>query len=288
MANGRNFKNDEEILSFIKEQLPFSVRGTYGTNTPCVSISKNENAPLLLDGGSGLRDAGLIKRDFKEQHMLLSHLHWDHIQGIPFYRYLYESDFHLIVHSCHPEAEMALREQMSAPFFPVNFDNVKAKVSIEIHKEQEPFDAGGFSVVAAKQVHPGDSYCHKIMADGLSVVYSTDAGCLDPKQNVSECPDVFIGADVLIYDAMLSEEEALNTKVDWGHSCSIAAIELAASANVKNLVLIHHDSICTDKELDERYADALIYAENARKLGAWDKNVLQSIVMSYDGLELKV
>lgn len=291
LADGRRFASDAEAVAFVREAVPFSVGGAYGVNTSCVSVAAPGAAPLLLDAGTGLREAGIarVAAGHKEQHLLLSHLHWDHIQGFPFYAPLFDPEFHLVVHSCHPQAEAVLRAQMASPVFPVPFEKLAAKITVQVHARQSTFDAGGFSVFASKQCHPDDSFGYRVERAGKVVVYSTDAGwpdfdpCADCK-----CPVLFSNADLLIYDAMLSEEEAVVAKASWGHSSNLAAVRLGVLGGVKALALTHHDPARSDAAVERSLQEALAFAAAEKRAQAAPPEVLEKIFAAYDGLEVTV
>lgn len=283
---GLTFSTDAEAERFVREELPFRVAGTYGSATSCIEISApGIAAPLLLDGGSGLQSAGRGRRDFREQHMLLSHLHWDHIHGIPFYAPLYEKDFHLVIHSCHAAAEIALRAQMSPPFFPISHNDLPAKISFVTHAPGNVFDAGGFAVNAVRQVHPGDSFGYRVEAGGKCVCYSTDAA---PGGELEARAAVLANADLLIYDAMLSDEEARAGKASWGHSSCAGGINFGMRSGARRLAFTHHDSTKTDEELDAIFENVRSEANRRREKENWPAGVLREIFAACDGLETLV
>lgn len=289
-AQGKSFADVAAARAFVATKLPEGIRETYGSNSTCVAVwAPGVMAPLLLDAGTGLRDAGLRPRHFTEQHLLLSHLHWDHIQGLPFYEPLFDPDFHLVIHTCHPQAEQALRTQMSEPFFPLGLDQLPGRITVEVHEDQEMFEAGGFLVYASKQCHPGDSYGYRICRNDRVVVFSTDAGRKDFGRCVNcKCPHLFSAADLLIYDAMLSEEEEQGAKRDWGHSSNVSAVRFGALCKVRQLVLTHHSPKNDDAKLDAIYAETLALAEEKRAAQKWPPQVLERIWMARDGLEITI
>jgi phosphoribosyl 1,2-cyclic phosphodiesterase len=213
-----------------------------GGNTSCVAVSAG-GTRIVLDAGTGLRGLGerLVQRGPSETTILLSHLHWDHIQGLPFFTPIFIPGNRVRVVS-GPNGvmplEAALGRQMQAPFFPVSFDQVSPQVSAAEVRPGVTFDVGAARVRAARLNHPDPVYGYRIEHGGKAVVYATDTehfACVDPTL-LSLARD----ADVLIYDAQYTPEEYPG-KVGWGHSTFEAAAQLARAAGVGTLVLFHHD-----------------------------------------------
>lgn len=223
-----------------------------GGNTSCVEVRCGETL-LLLDAGTGVRKLGdkLLGEGAVDATILLSHLHWDHIQGLPFFVPAYQPASKLqIVGTAH--GVMGLREalahQMTAPVFPVRLDELGAQIRLREVRSSETFDVGEARVRVAKLNHPGGVHAYRIEHAGRSVVYATDTehyACVDPTLRA-----LAEGADVLIYDAQYTPEEYRGdvgrSKVGWGHSTYVAGAELARLAGVGKLVLFHHDPQRTD------------------------------------------
>jgi phosphoribosyl 1,2-cyclic phosphodiesterase len=189
-----------------------------------------------------------------ELTLLLSHFHWDHIQGLPFFvpAYLRTTKLNIVGGA---NGLMSLREtlahQMTAPVFPVRLDELSAEISAREVRSGEGFVVGEAIVRVAKLNHPGGVMAYRITHGGRSVVYATDTehyACVDPG-----LLQLAAGADVLIYDAQYTPEEYGGTagpsKAGWGHSTYAAGAELAAAAGVGQLVLFHHDPRRTDAQV---------------------------------------
>jgi phosphoribosyl 1,2-cyclic phosphodiesterase len=230
-----------------------------GGNTSCVELRCGDRR-IVLDAGTGLRALGnhLVasgEAGSLEMTLLLSHYHWDHIQGLPFFVPTYMKGTSLTIVG-GPSASANLREtlerQMSAPVFPVHYDELLARIETREAKLGEPFDIGDAKVSVARGHHPGGVLAYRIEHEGKSVVYATDTehyACVDPALRA-----LCDGADVLVYDAQYTPDEYVN-KVGWGHSTYVAGAELARAAGVKALVLFHHDPCRTDAgvvEIEEK------------------------------------
>jgi phosphoribosyl 1,2-cyclic phosphodiesterase len=239
-----------------------------GGNTSCVELACGDTR-IVLDAGSGLRALGdaLVAGGASETSILLSHLHWDHIQGLPFFAPIYAPGHRVEVIS-GPNGvmplEAALRRQMSAPFFPVDFDDVAAQLRARDARPGE-LGIGPATVRMARLNHPDPVWGYRVEHAGRSVVYATDTehyACVDPVLR-----QLATGADILIYDAQYTPEEYPG-KVGWGHSTWQAAVELARAAGVRQLVLFHHDPRRSDDgvvELEARARSAFGNAVAARE-----------------------
>ncbi len=228
-----------------------------GGNTSCVEVRAGDHR-IVLDAGTGLRALGdrLIASGPTATTILLSHLHWDHIQGLPFFTPIYVAGNWIEVVSGPNGAmplEAALRRQMSAPFFPVDFEDVSRQVRVREPRLGETFAVGDVRVTMARLNHPDPVYGYRLEYQGASIVYATDTehfACVDPA-----LARLAAGADVLIYDAQYTPEEYPG-KVGWGHSTWEAAVALARTAGVRQLVLYHHDPRRSDEAVDALEARA--------------------------------
>ena len=281
------FRSDEEVERFIDEKLPFAVRGGYGGNTACVEIRGGDEY-ILCDAGTGLRDFGNhIMRSGgggpAVYHIFLSHLHWDHIQGFPFFVPAFVPGNRINIYGLHPALETALCSQQSSPSFPVPLDYMQAERSFILLEPDREYQIGGFTVKAVKQNHPGDSYGYSFAKAGKKIVYATDS---EHKEDVwgdeQSVMTFFRDADLLIFDAQYSFIESADTKASWGHSSNILGVELSVAAQVKRLCLFHNEPACDDQALD-------IVLENTRnylKIHAEDSPL--QIDLAYDGLEIEL
>lgn len=245
-----------------------------GGNTSAVEVVCGSTR-LCLDAGTGLRALGqsmLRARSSGERldlTLLLSHYHWDHIQGLPFYAPLYAEEAGLTViggSSGIMGVREALEHQMKPPVFPVRFDDVGARIVTREALPGRAFDVGEATVRTARGNHPGGVVAYRIEHEGVSVVYATDTehdGTVDPSLRA-----LAEGADVLIYDAQYTPEE-YPRKRGWGHSTYLEGIALAHAAGVRDLILFHHDPTRSDRAVAavEREARALFPRTQAAREG---------------------
>lgn len=221
-----------------------------GGNTSCVEVRCGKER-IVFDAGTGLRRLGdhLLQAEpgAHDLAILLSHCHWDHIQGLPFFVPAYLPTTKLRVFGAK-SGSMSVREalahQMTAPVFPVGLDDLAARIDYTEVRPMQSFALGDATVRVARGNHPGGVLAYRVDFDGQSVVYATDTehyACVDPSLRA-----LADGADLLIYDAQYTPEEyrgdrGARSKVGWGHSTYVAAAELARASGVGTLVLFHHD-----------------------------------------------
>jgi len=232
----------------------------YGGNTTCLEIRNNRDDILLVDAGSGIREAGNAfladgRRDFT---LLLTHAHWDHIMGFPFFKPLYRHDATINIWGC-PFAQDSIREMLArvmfAPYFPIKYDDIHANVTYaEICIET--YHLGDLTITPIALSHPNQGTGYKFSEAGKSFVFLTDnelglqhEGGLSYDNYIEFCR----GADLLIHDAEYLDEEYPKRR-GWGHSTIEQATSLALDAGVKQLGLFHHNQERIDTEVDDLVA----------------------------------
>jgi phosphoribosyl 1,2-cyclic phosphodiesterase len=249
----------------------FGVRGStpcasqrisrYGGNTSSVVIDIPRTPPILLDLGTGVRVYGesLPPGPF-EGVALVSHLHWDHVQGLPFFAPALRPGSRVALYSPPPGCGLTLAEAFGQgirpPYFPVHLTELSGR--IEFHEVHDGTFAVGAAMVTVKPVpHVGPTAGFRIDWEGVSVAYVPDHqqpsnGSLDIAEEVLELVE---GANLLIHDAQYTPEE-FRQKRDWGHSTIEYAVEVARQGGVKMLAMFHHDPTHDDTMVDRLAAEA--------------------------------
>lgn len=233
---------------------PGPATARYGGNTSCVSVLLGDKT-LVLDAGTGIRELGKHIAPVETGiFLLLTHVHWDHIQGFPYFAPLYQEGREIYILPFLREKPVfdLVVGQMDGVFYPVRMDSLPSRCSVV--DEDPPAFMGrlGIRLDIIESNHPGGAFGYRFEDSGRSVVYLTDNE-LDPPygdrrdfgQFVSFCRN----ADILIHDAQYTEED-MPEKHGWGHSLVSQACRLAGEAGAKHLVLYHHDPDRTDDQLD--------------------------------------
>ncbi len=248
----------------------------YGGNTPCVEVRLNDDSLVIFDAGTGIRGLGdelMTAGESVKAYLIISHAHWDHIHGFPFFKpaFISGNEFTIIgAQSKVVKLRKIIADQMDKVYFPIQLNALKAKFKFVPIKEQviSVFDA---TLTSLYVNHPAFSLGYRLSSGGRTLVYISDnepfdrevaksiknvdkmvvakymAVKGDPNQRVF---DFARGADILIHDTTYTPEEYVN-HVGWGHSHYLFSLKVAAEARVKKLVLFHHDQTHDDNKIDE-------------------------------------
>ncbi len=240
----------------------------YGGNTSCVSVEGEEGTVLVLDAGTGIRRLGLnLPMDTKRLHIFLTHLHMDHVQGLPFFAPLRRSGVEIHIYgptSTTLQLSSRLTRYLSPPLFPVSIRELNA----DLHFHELPgqtVEIGELKIDAQLVVHPNPTIGYRIREGDKSVTYLPDH---EPALGVRQFPPpatwlsgyrIAEGADLLIHDSQYSAEE-YRDRVGFGHSSMQHALQFGALTSVRRLVPFHHDPAHSDEEIDRitREAEAEI------------------------------
>jgi phosphoribosyl 1,2-cyclic phosphodiesterase len=283
----RGLDTPEKARAFVEAELDFAVASTFGGNSSCVEIEAGGGEYVLCDLGSGARPFGasVLARHGAGRpqvfHVFMSHLHWDHIMGFPFFTPAYIPGNRVRIYGGHAELEEAFRRQHGAPSFPVDFAQLGASIEFVRLEPERPHEIAGLRVLLKRQRHTGDSYGYRFERAGKTVVYSTDSEHkFDDPHEARAFVDFFRGADLVIFDAQYSLAEAVSMKEDWGHSSNIVGVELAQMAGVRHLCLFHHEPILEDEQL------AAVLRETRRLEEITRGEQRLEISAAYDGMEI--
>lgn len=284
----------------------------YGGNTSCVEITSASGTRIIIDGGTGIRRLGkeLMRAEFESgkgrAHILVSHTHWDHIQGLPFFAPFYREGNHLFVYARQRDDQnlrSVFASQADAPFFPVSFDRTRAQVAFRELHDGARFEIEDVSVSTARLNHPHTATAYAVAVDGARVAYIADTAPFSDilfgqeflsgpssrnaklargdKAKLKAMAGAVVrlceGADLVIYDTMYTADEYRQFP-HFGHSRPSDAIAVCGEAGCRMLALFHHSPDRSDGEVDAMLADARGQAQTVAKQ--------LEIVAAFEGMDL--
>ncbi len=285
---------DREAIDRYVERLPPFIASTAGGNTSCLEVRVG-NEILILDCGSGLRSLGneLMKESFGKgqgkAHIFITHTHWDHVQGLPFFNPMYVPGNQFHFHSPYPDLQARFEDQQREVYFPVTLDYMRGTRTWEVLDPDQRVMIDGVEVSLARLSHPGGAYAYRFCFENKILVYATDGEYhrMDT-DSTARYVEFFRDADLLVFDSQYSFEQAIDEKRDWGHSTPKMGAELAFRAGVKRLALTHHDPVATDEALwasvDEAYHHLVFRSRGARL----NIDNLAHVVLAREGLTIEL
>ncbi len=247
----------------------------YGGNTTCIQIKTNAGDHIIIDAGTGIRIVGeeLIQQLPVKCAIFITHTHWDHIQGLPFFIPFFIPSSEIDIYGTfdpiyNKHIKNILSQQMDYCYFPLRENELKSKISYNNVRELETIEYGSAKITGILMNHPVLNHGYRVEADGKSIFFTGDhepqhnfyapgeEGYDEFQANIEEKEDIIVDfikdVDILVFDSQYTELE-YPQKLGWGHGFYQKSISLAKKANVKKLYLTHHDPIRTDEELDRIY-----------------------------------
>ncbi len=259
-----DLKTPESRETFLGN-LPRELFGTVGGNTTSVEVKPDCQKTILIDAGTGLAEYIRRQSDIspapREYHLLMTHFHWDHLQGFPFFNPIYNRDNTIYIYSPDPRAPEYFRTNMSSPYFPVPFEKLPADIQfVTLTPEQAPLRIGSVEISWMKRNHPQTCYAYRIQEENSIFIFSTDTE-LTPGDFEKNDRNVqfFQGADMIVMDGQYTLSEALE-KHDWGHTSFSMAIDFASEFRIDRLYLFHHEPLYDDNRIASILRSARWYA----------------------------
>jgi len=266
---------------------------TVGGNTTCLTIEFDDTL-IIFDAGSGMRELGEYLMNGKDAetkkygfhrgqgraYLFFTHTHWDHIQGLPFFKPIHVPGNVFDVYHVHEHVPQSLAKQMESAFFPLSFDQIGATLHFHQLQEGEQVKIGNAVITNTELKHPGKAYAYRVDVDNAVAILATDGEyqSLDDS-STAKYRSFYANADVLIFDAMFSVRESF-VKEDWGHSSALIGADIASDANAKKLLLFHHDPVSTDAEIMQILQETREYIDS--------QNSTLTVEIAREGLELEI
>jgi phosphoribosyl 1,2-cyclic phosphodiesterase len=264
----------------------------FGGNTTCSEISEGL-VSLFVDSGTGITDACYksMAEGRKDFHIFQTHMHWDHIMGLPFFVPIYIPGNKVTIYHVHSNAPDYIRILFNGVNFPVKWSDLSANIEFKHIKLYEPLQFGPVSVTPFVLDHPGGSFGYRFECRGKSLAIGVDSEFkrITAKELGKDLP-FYQNLDLLVFDAQYEMDE-LASRFDWGHSSPPIGVDLALREGIRNLVLTHHDPRSLPDKCAQMVEHARIhctqhiaaYSELWNKLG---QPTGPKILSAYDGLEI--
>ncbi len=265
---------------------------TFGGNTSCTEVSNGDHT-FYVDMGSGLREAGTeaMKHGVKDFHIFLTHMHWDHVMGLPFFIPVHVPGHTIHIYHVHENAPEYVKINFNGVNFPLTWDMLNGR--IEFHKVDlyKGTTFGDMTITPFSLDHPGGCFGYRFDNKGKSFVVGVDGEYkrLTPKELGKDLP-YFQNLDCLLFDAQYEMAE-LASRFDWGHCSPHIGVDLALREGIKNLVFTHHDPWSTETKLRRMFKTAEKYMQGqlSNYKDVWkDQPEGPHISMAYDGLSFDI
>lgn len=263
------FGKDGDVDGFF-ETLPQHISGGYGGNTTCVTVATSKTR-LIIDGGTGIRnciDHFMKNGCAKGQgtvHIFMTHFHWDHLMGLPFFVPLFIPGNQIHFYGVQPDLEKNIRAVFQRPFFPVSFEMLQSKIFFHQLEPRKPNIIEEFTVTPYQLDHPDPCWGFKIQAEGKTYSHCVDTeGTRKSRQELGPDLPLYQGVDLMVFDGQYSIEEA-REKINWGHSAAPIGLEIAIREKIKKVVFIHHDPWATDDKISRIFQKGFSFYENFLK-----------------------
>lgn len=246
----------------------------YGGDTTCIEVVSNAGDLIIIDAGTGIRALGnkLFREKTRKFNLLLTHAHWDHLSGFPFFKPIYGKGNTIKVYGPQPtqvSLKSIISKTMSSPYFPIELEDINAEISFLGMGHNEHYSIGSISITSIPLSHPNEGVGYRLEEDGKSFVFLTDNELTHHHpigQDYSDYVEFASGADLMFHDAEYKKEEYKLTK-GWGHSVYLDTVKFALDSNVKALGLFHHNQDRTDAEVKEIEKDCKrIIRENGSRM----------------------
>jgi phosphoribosyl 1,2-cyclic phosphodiesterase len=292
-AQNEELESSRDIDEFI-DDLPLSLNHTTGGNTTCYEVTSSDGFRLLIDAGTGIRKLGgqlmqSMNGQKPEYHLLMTHLHWDHINGFPFFAPAYNPDTTIHIYGVHDYLEAGYKRQFHPQNFPIQFQDMQADIRFHVLEEGEAFELGPLQVNTQKLDHPNDSYAYRISEGDKSLVVATDAEYKHLDQDfLAPFIEFYQDSDLIVFDSQYTMKEMLH-KVDWGHSSPYVGVDICLMSNIPHLVMTHYDPSYTDDDMNEILTRTQSFKQHAiQSHGSNFEHDDLKITLAYEGLELSI
>lgn len=266
---------------------------SFGGATMCTEVHAGDQS-VFIDAGSGIREPGTLalQRGIKEFHILLTHMHWDHLIGLPFFLPVHTEGAKIHIHHIHKNAPEYVRIKFNGINFPLKWDQLKGSITFHQRKVYEKFKIGPMTATAFAMDHPGGSFGYRIDQGGHSVTVAVDGEFKRrTRKDLGKDLPFFQGLDLLVFDSQYDRVE-LESRFDWGHCTPTVGTELALREGIRAVAFVHHDPWAAPHKLHSMHQEAVEFmnATAPQYVDVWKDRGAPGprLIMGYDGLVLNL
>lgn len=252
-----------DLNDFLKAR-PLPAVGGYGGNTTCVEV-RGGQGEIIIDGGSGIRELGVrlmatpLGRGQGEAHIFMTHFHWDHLIGLPFFIPMFIPGNKIHFYAVQSELEAIIKILFTRPMFPVEFSELGAEVHFHQLVPRTRMTVRGFDITPYELDHPDPCWGFRIEKDGSAYAHCVDTECTRlTREELGPDLPLYQNADLMLFDAQYTLAEVVD-KGNWGHAVASFGLDLALRENIKKVWFVHHDPYANDEKIGEASAQALAY-----------------------------
>ncbi len=257
----------EAVPEFI-QSLGHHRLGGYGGNTPCVEVRQGATS-VIIDGGSGIRAlgeellSGPAGQGKAEIHLLMTHFHWDHLIGLPFFAPIFVPGNQIHVHAVQPDLPEIFAKVFSKPYFPVPFGQLAAKFHFHRLEPRKSFQLGDLKLVPYQLDHPDPCWGYRIEGGGRTYAHCVDTECRRiTREDLGADLPLYQGVNLMVFDAQYTLLETIE-KVNWGHAAAGLGLDLAMREGIERVLFMHHDPASADERIATVEAQTRRYYESA-------------------------
>ncbi|KYG68455.1 MBL fold metallo-hydrolase [Bdellovibrio bacteriovorus] len=288
------YRDPSQISKYIQTAEVPSIGG-YGAATTCVEVQSNK-AQLIIDGGSGIRNlserimSGTTGRSKGAFHIFMTHFHWDHVIGLPFFTPHFIPGCEVHYYAVQPELESLIRGIFSRPYFPVPFESLKAKVVFHTLEPRKPFQLEDMTITPYQLDHPDPCWGLKVESEGKAYAHCVDTeGTRVTREELAEDLPLYQNVDLMYFDAQYTLPE-LAEKANWGHSAAQVGLDIALREGIKRILFAHHDPGARIEHVLELKRQTREYYESRERFATRNGEKLPPIPwdFAYEGLEIKL
>lgn len=295
----RNFfssghREPSQIAKYMNS-LEVPVIGGYGAATTCVEL-RSGNSQIIIDGGSGIRNlsekimSGTVGRAKGPFHIFMTHFHWDHVIGLPFFTPHFVPGNTIHYYAVQTELEQLIRGVFKRPYFPVPFENLQAKVIFHILEPRKPIKIDDFTITPYQLDHPDPCWGYKVEVGGKAYAHCVDTeGTRVTREELGPDLPLYQNIDLMYFDAQYTFPE-LAEKANWGHSAAQVGLDIAFRENIKHTLFAHHDPGARADHVQELKRQTKEYYDWRMKAGSEQKESIPSVTwdFAHEGLEIKL